>query len=75
KKVKLSWVSPLRSLYIFTTSDKVESFSLSAEDLATTLREERAHVIQLGGLIDRAINEALEDASANDPEIHEQTAA
>jgi hypothetical protein len=75
KKVKLSWISPLRSLFIFTTSDKVESFSLSAEDLATTLREERAHVIQLGGLIDRAINEALEDAGANDPEIHEQSAA
>jgi len=75
KKVKLSWVSPLRSLYIFTTSDKAESFSLSAEDLVKTLREDRAHVIQLGGLIDRAINEALEDAGANDPDIHEQSAA
>lgn len=75
KKVKLSWVSPLRSLFIFSNRDRKESFSLSAEDLAQALREDRAHVIQLGGLVDRAINEALEDTGANDADMHEKSAA
>lgn len=75
KKVKLSWVSPLRSLFIFSSRDKSESFSLSAEDLARALRENRVQVIQLSGMVDRAIVEALEDSGANDPQIHEKSAA
>ncbi|HXA47311.1 MAG TPA: DUF1631 family protein, partial [Burkholderiaceae bacterium] len=75
KKVKLAWVSPMRSLYIFSNRDKTESFSLSAENLAQALRENRAQVIELGGLVDRAINEALETPSANDPDMITQSAA
>lgn len=75
EKVKLSWVSPLRSLYIFTSQDKKTNFSLSDAELATALREERARVILLTGLVDRAISEALEDAGANDPDMDAQTAA
>lgn len=75
QKVRLSWVSPMRSLYIFTSKDKSNTFKLSAEELATAMREERARLILLGGLVDRAISEALEDAGANDPDMHEQSAA
>jgi hypothetical protein len=75
RKVKLSWVSPMRSLFIFTSKDKSESFSLSAEDLAQAMREDRAQVIMVSGLVDRAITEALGNAGANDPNIHEKSAA
>ena len=60
KKVKLAWVSPMRSLYIFTTRDRQESFSISDEDLAQALREQRASVVPLAGLVDRALTQALE---------------
>jgi hypothetical protein len=72
KRVKLAWVSPMRSLYIFTTPDKVESFSVSTEELAQCFREKRAHTVQLGGLVDRALVEAL---GANDDDIHAKSAA
>jgi len=75
KKVKLSWVSPLRTLYIFTSRDKSDSFSLSTEDLAQTMREGRAKVITIAGLVDRAITEAMGGAGANDPNIHEKSVA
>jgi hypothetical protein len=75
EKVKLSWVSPLKTLYIFTSNDKKTNFSLSDVELATALREERARIILLSGLVDRAISEALEDVGANDPEMDAQSAA
>jgi len=75
KKVKLAWISPMRSLFIFSNRGKTESFSLTAEGLAQVLRERRAHVIELGGVVDRAINEAFTDGGANDPDINEKTAA
>jgi hypothetical protein len=75
EKVKLSWVSPLKSLYIFTSQDKKTNFSLSDLELAAALREERARIILLSGLVERAISEALEDVGANDPDMNEQSAA
>lgn len=75
EKVKLSWVSPLKSLYIFTSQDKKTNFSLSDIELTDALREERARVLLLGGVVDRALSEALEDAGANDPDMNAQSAA
>jgi hypothetical protein len=67
KKVKLAWISPMRSLYIFTSSDRQESFSLSDEQLAQALREQRASILALSGMVDRALTQALETIGANDP--------
>jgi len=74
KKVKLAWVSPMRSLFIFTTRDRQESFSISDEDLAQAFREQRAVVVPLTGLVDRALTQALEGMVANDP-VHAAAAA
>ncbi len=60
-KVKLAWVSPMRSLYIFTTSQKEKSFSVSAEELEQTFREKRAQILVLDKLVDRALMDALEE--------------
>jgi len=75
KKVKLAWISPLRSLYIFSTRDRLESFSLSAEELAKTLREDRAAIVLLSGVVGRALAEALDSVGANDPVNAAQAAA
>ena len=74
-KYKLAWVSPMRNLYIFTTGDKKESFSLSAEKLADTFRNNGARHVLLSGLVDRALEQALGTEGANDPEIETKTAA
>ena len=63
-KVRLAWVSPMRSLYILTTSQKLQSFSVSAEDLAQAFRENRAKVLVLDKLVDRALVQALDRVDA-----------
>ncbi|MFZ6649088.1 DUF1631 family protein [Undibacterium sp. TJN25] len=60
-RVKLAWVSPMRSLYIFTSSQKEKSFSVSAEELEQAFREKRAQVLVLDKLVDRALMDALEE--------------
>ncbi len=60
-KVKLAWVSPMRSLYIFTTGDKEKTFQVTAEELEQTFREKRAKILVLDRVVDRALTEALEN--------------
>lgn len=67
KKVKLAWVSPLRSLYIFSTSQRQEAFSMSSDELAAKFRLAQVQVLQLDGLVDRALTKALETFEADEP--------
>lgn len=75
KRVKLAWISPMRSLYIFTTREKEETFSVSSEELAQCFREKRARSVLLGGLVDRALVQALESIGANDADMNAKSAA
>ncbi len=59
--VRLAWVSPMRSLYIFTSSQKEKSFSVSTEELEQSFREQRAHILVLDKVVDRALMAALAD--------------
>ncbi|MFZ6771125.1 DUF1631 family protein [Undibacterium sp. SXout7W] len=63
-RMRLAWVSPMRSLYIFTSSQKEKSFSVSAEELELTFREKRARVLVLDKVIDRALMDALNTSPA-----------
>lgn len=63
QNVRLAWVSPMRSLYIFTSSQKEKSFSISTEDLEQNFRNQTAQILVLDKLVDRALMEALDDAS------------
>lgn len=76
-RVRLAWVSPMRSLYIFTASEKEKSFSVSAKNLEQAFREKRAQILQLDKVVDRALQEALEtldDAPEAQMETRETTA-
>jgi len=65
----------MRSLYIFTTGDKQEAFSLSAEKMAETFREGGVRHVMLNGLVNRALEQALDTEGANDAEMETKTAA
>ncbi len=49
RKVKLAWISPMRSLYIFSSHGRKESFSLSSEQLAESFRSQQVQVLRVGG--------------------------
>lgn len=66
RKVKLGWVSPMRSLFIFSSRNKEEAFSLSSEALAQALREGRAQVLVVEHFVDRALDRALDGVGVND---------
>ena len=59
--VRLAWVSPMRSLYIFTSSQKEKSFSVSTEELERNFREHKAQILVLDKLVDRALMAALDE--------------
>ncbi|NML60057.1 DUF1631 domain-containing protein [Massilia sp. RP-1-19] len=64
RKAKLAWVSPLRSLFIFSSGARQESFSLQGEALAQACRDGKARVIQESGVVARVLSEAM---AVNDP--------
>jgi hypothetical protein len=72
---RLAWVSPLHTLYIFSTRDRKEAFSLSAENLALAMRRQQATVVSIDQLVGHALAEAVGDAGANDAEMEPRSVA
>lgn len=73
RRAKLSWVSPMRSLFIFTTRKKEETFQLTDEQFAQMFRNGEVQPVVVEGLVERALAEAF--ASANDPKGGQKRAA
>ena len=59
RKVKLAWISPLKSLYIFTTFHREEAFSMAAEVLTKTFRERLVSVVEVSGFVNQALAEVF----------------
>jgi hypothetical protein len=70
RKVKLSWVSPLRTLFIFSGAGRREAFSLSAEKLAEMLHEGKARVLAIDGVVGQVLSEAMAAGAVNDASTH-----
>ena len=64
--VRLAWVSPMRSLYIFTSSQKEKSFSVSTEELEHNFRDKKAQILVLDKVVDRALMAALDDTATEE---------
>jgi hypothetical protein len=64
RKVKLAWISPLRTLFIFSTDARQEAFSMSGQALAELFRAGQAHKIASDGLVVRALSRVM--AAVND---------
>jgi hypothetical protein len=67
RKLKLAWVSPLRSLFIFSGVARQDAFSMAADKLAEAFRAGSATVVALEGVVGRVLTQAMQQAGANDP--------
>ncbi|QOY92873.1 DUF1631 family protein [Massilia sp. UMI-21] len=66
RKLRLAWVSPLRTLFIFSGANRKEAFSLPAERLADAFRSGSIRVLALDGVVGRVLGEAVGRAAEND---------
>ncbi len=65
---RLSWVSPMRTKYIFTTRSRGRALAVSPEELAWQLRDGSARlIVEPVPLFDRAVSSALDELAANKP--------
>lgn len=69
RKVKLAWISPLKTLYIFSTHSRQEAFSLSGDVLVQQFREGKVRVFRPEGLVGRALSQAMGQAAVNDADM------
>ncbi len=75
RKVKLAWISPLRTLFIFSTGARQEAFSVPVEKLQAAFREHKVRVMRVDGLVGRALSEAMKEKAGNDPSVLSSAAA
>ena len=65
---RLSWVSPMRTKYIFTTRSRGHALAVSPEELAWQLRDGTARlIVEPVPLFDRAVSSALDELAAKKP--------
>jgi len=69
RKVKLAWVSPLRTLFIFSGAQRREAFSLTADKLAAALNDGSARVLAIDGVVGQVLSEAMAQGAVNDASI------
>jgi hypothetical protein len=74
RKVKLAWISPRRTLYIFSTAARQEAFSMSGDELAQRFREGSAQVVRSDGVVTVALSQALARSADNDASINPSAA-
>jgi len=56
ERLKLLWVSAVRSQYLFVNRNGIKSGEYGAAELAELIRSGRAHLLEESGLVDRALN-------------------
>lgn len=59
RKVRLAWVSPLRTLYIFSGAGRQEAFSLPAARLAELLQAGTIRIVAAEEVVGRILGEAV----------------
>lgn len=71
RKVKLAWISPLKTLYIFSTSGRQEAFSISGDAMAQQFREGKVRLIRTEGVVAAALSVAMGGAVAVNDDQHD----
>ena len=66
RRVKLAWVSPRRTLFIFSAGAREEAFSIPSDQLAGRVRDGSATILALEGVVGRVLSEAMLQAAGND---------
>ena len=62
-RAKLSWISPLKGVYLFTNPGAIEALSVAPDVLQIQLRRGDAKVIEESSLIDRAVDKMVNSLS------------
>ena len=62
-RAKLSWISPLKGVYLFTNPGATEALSVAPDVLQIQLRHGDAKVIEESSLIDRAVDKMVNSLS------------
>jgi hypothetical protein len=65
-RLKLAWVSPRRTLFIFSAGAREEAFSMQAAQLGERIRAGTATILALEGVVGRVLSEAMLQAAGND---------
>ena len=66
RKVRLAWVSPLRTLFIFSGAGRQEAFSLPAARLGELLAEGAMRLVAAEGVVGRILSAAVGPGAVND---------
>jgi Protein of unknown function (DUF1631) len=64
--VRLRWISPRKSLYLFTPADGALAHSLAPETLRAYVRAGRVRPVESQPLFERAVNAVMHDLQAGD---------
>ncbi|RZA32401.1 MAG: DUF1631 family protein, partial [Lysobacteraceae bacterium] len=72
RKLRLAWVSPLRTLFIFSGAGRQEAFSLPAERLLDAFRTGSIRVLAAEGVVGRVLTQAAGESAMNDPSLAAQ---
>jgi hypothetical protein len=62
-RAKLSWISPLKGVYLFTNPGVMAALSVTPDELQIQLRRGDARVIEESSLIDRAVGKIVDSLS------------
>jgi Protein of unknown function (DUF1631) len=66
-RAKLSWISPLKGVYLFTTPGVMAALSVAPDELQIQFRRGDAKVIEESSLIDRAVGKMVNSLSQTAP--------
>jgi hypothetical protein len=71
RKVKLAWISPLKTLYIFSTTGRQEAFSITGEAMAEQFRKGTVRLIRTEGVVAAALSMAMGGVAAVNDDHHD----
>jgi hypothetical protein len=68
-RCRLSWVSPMRTRFLFTNREGFDAFVLSEREVAAMLRRHELQMLDQAPIVERALNRLMAD---NAPELRLQ---
>lgn len=71
RKVKLAWISPLKTLYIFSTTGRQEAFSITGDAMAEQFRKGTVRLIRTEGVVAAALSVAMGGVAAVNDDHHD----
>jgi len=64
-RAKLSWISPLKGIYLFTNRQGQRAMSINADGLAARMRSGEVRILDAAPLMERAVDSLMEQLKRN----------